>query len=160
MGFHGGKREWVLGVGQWLPRSTVYLVLSAVILLVVAWACNRPTRNEIARVPSPDHVVDAVFVEVEPDMLGATVPDSFFVYIVPTGASQFDDPVLNGDHFEGLKLAWKRPKYLEIEFEKARIFHFTNFWWSKEVQDFHYEVEVSLRPTHERALPEPLWPKN
>ena len=34
------------------------------------------------------------------------------------------------------------------------------FLVEQRVQDFHYEVEVSLRPIHERALPEPLWPKD
>ena len=103
-------------------------VVGLVLLAVITVSCASPTRKEIARVPSPDHMVDAVLVEVEPDALAETVPVSSFVYIVPTGSSQLDDPVFNGDHFEGLKLAWKRPKFLEIEFKKGRVYHFTNFW--------------------------------
>ena len=136
------------------------VLLCSVVLVVLTSACGEPPKKEISRVPSPDHIVDAVLVDIEPDVLGATVATPSLVYIVPAGSRQFDDPVLRGDYFEGLKLVWKRPKYLEIEFEKGRIFQFTNFWWSKEVQEFHYEVEVRLKPSSEQSLPYRPWPKD
>jgi hypothetical protein len=79
---------------------------------------------------------------------GATTPFSESIVIVPTGNStselKDDHSLFLADHVSGLKLTWREPKVLEIHYDEARIFHFSNFWQSKLVDNFNYVVEVRL----------------
>lgn len=110
--------------------------------------------EEIERVSSPDGVVDAVLVRGDG---GATTSFSYSVFLVPAATSfdqtaplfEHDRGLFVADHQEGLELVWRKPKFLEIRFAKARIFQFSNFWHSREVDDFRYTVEVRLVPTDE-----------
>jgi len=43
-------------------------------------------------------------------------------------------------------MIWLQPKLLEISYDKARIFQFSNFWSSSEVEDFSYVIEIKLAP--------------
>ena len=107
--------------------------------------------SEIRRVKAPDGVVDAVLVEGNG---GATTSFSYSVFLVPSGTTfdpsqrvfEPDYAEFVADHQVGLELVWTRPKLLEIRFEKARIFEFSNFWHSREVQNFDYVVELRLVP--------------
>jgi len=96
---------------------------------------------------SPDGVVDAVQVRGN---CGATTSFSENVFIVQSGAKmpapKDQCRVFSADHVEGLKLQWREPKVLEIHYKEARIFHFKNFWHSKDVQNFTYVVEIRLKP--------------
>jgi hypothetical protein len=125
----------------------------SVFLFTCLWligGCGEPPRKVIERVPSPDHVVDAVALEIE---VGATVATPYLVYIVPSGSRDFrDPPVLRADNLDDLKLSWKEPRFLEVSYSKGRIFDFTNFWESKDVQNFSYVVEIRLRPYDGRSL--------
>ena len=79
----------------------------------------------------------------------ATVPYVYRVYVVARGKStprEQDWEVFRADHVEGVSLAWPRVGLLEIRYDQARIFHFTNFWNSGDVGNFTYEGEVRLRP--------------
>jgi hypothetical protein len=60
--------------------------------------------------------------------------------------------LFTADHQEGLELSWRGPKLLEIRFTKARIYHFTNFWQDRAVQNFTYIVELRLVPADESSL--------
>jgi hypothetical protein len=113
-------------------------------------------HEEIGRVKSPDGVVDAVLVRGNG---GATTSFTYSVFLVPAGTS-FNEtaPVFEpdfakflADHQVGLELVWRRPKFLEIRFAKARIFRFSNFWHSREVQDYRYIVELRLVPSDEAS---------
>ena len=97
--------------------------------------------QELARVTSPDEVVDAVLVETN---VGATVATPSEVYIVPKGSKVTGAPILRGDHMEHLNVLWKQPRLLEVSYSKGRIFSFTNFWESADVQNWTYIVEVEL----------------
>jgi hypothetical protein len=110
--------------------------------------------EEIQRAKSPDGIVDAVLVRGN---AGATTGFVFSVFLVPTGA-RFDEKapaferdraLFRADHHDGLQLVWRKPKFLEIRFAKARIFHFINFWHSQEVQNYSYVVELRLVPLDE-----------
>jgi hypothetical protein len=57
------------------------------------------------------------------------------------------------DHPKDLKIRWRAPRKLEIVYDEARFFQFSNFWHSKEVDDFKYVVELQLSPTGSSQLP-------
>ena len=112
--------------------------------------------EEIARAKSPDGLVDAVLVRGN---AGATTPYTFSAFLVPSG-SVFDQTspsfkieraLFVADHQEGLELAWRAAKFLEIRYAKARVYRFTNFWQAREVQDFTYVVELRLIPTDDSS---------
>ncbi len=115
--------------------------------------------EETARVTSLDGVVDAVLVEGN---AGATTSYSYTLFIVPRGTKfeeksllfEYDRAAFSADHQIDLQLVWSKPKFLEIRYEKARIFKFSNFWNSQEVQDFKYIVELRLMPSSESSLSE------
>jgi len=101
-------------------------------------------RKEINRVKSPDSLVDAVIVRTS---AGATTSYGYMLYIVPSGKEPKEgNEVLRADNLINVALIWKEPRFLEISYEKGRIFFFTNFWHSKEVEDFQYIVELRLVP--------------
>ncbi len=105
---------------------------------------------------SPDRVVDAVMVRGGG---GATTAFTCSVFLVPSG-TKFDEksPLFEqqrasfrADHWDNLKLVWRKPKFLEIRFDKARIFAFSNHWNEQEVLNYGYVVEVRLVPLNEES---------
>lgn len=101
--------------------------------------------REVMRVTSPDAKVDAVVIKVEGGL--STTRDPYNLYIVPLGAKT-DAAIasLNALDLEGLKVFWKQPKSLLIEYQRGIISHFTNSWSSKSVDNGRYVVELRLAP--------------
>lgn len=103
-------------------------------------------RKEVARYPSPDKLVDAVLYRSNG---GATTSFVYELFVARKGeAPDSDDPVLVFNHAEGFRIRWQEDKLLLAEFEHAKILDFRNFWWSRDVQEFRYVVEIGIRPTH------------
>ena len=101
-------------------------------------------RKEVARLTSPDSVVDAVMVETN---CGATCPFAYEVTVAPRGAVNVSsEPLLVIDHAVGLELRWSAPRQLDIVFDSARIYQFKNFWSSRDIQNYAYVVELHLAP--------------
>jgi hypothetical protein len=117
---------------KWL----IALATMGVLVSVPVHSCA-PTREELLRVHSPDGVVDAVLVDWRVD---ATVGTPFAIYIVPSGSGNLRNPVMSGDDFVELKLRWSAPRFLRVEFSKARIWEFNNFWEDRSAQTFRYVV--------------------
>lgn len=93
------------------------------------------------RAASPDKVVDAV---ISRKNCGATTSYSYQIYIEKIGEKHNDsDAIFIADKVDGIAVKWNAPKELTITYKKARIFKFTNFWNSKEVDDFKYIVSVN-----------------
>ncbi len=116
------------------------------LLLIVAfvlWSCSifAPCNEEIIkRVESPDGRVEAVIVKSD---CGATTSYTYGVYIVVKGGTHNEnDLVFKADHQSELNIIWNKAKLLEINYKQARIFQFTNFWHSRDVDEFRYVVEV------------------
>ncbi|HEY0036694.1 MAG TPA: hypothetical protein VGB66_08410 [Longimicrobium sp.] len=129
-------------------------------ILLVASSC-RPnaevvgglSHDEVARVTSPDSIVDAVATI---GSVNATTAFVHRVYIVPRGApvpSGRNLEAFRADYVKGLSLAWPCARMLEIRYDTARIFHFANAWNSRDVEDFRYEVEVRLGPRNPSSFP-------
>ncbi|WP_345552489.1 hypothetical protein [Microbulbifer aestuariivivens] len=94
----------------------------------------------VSRELSPDKRVEAVVSKVN---CGATTDYSFKVYIVPTGSDSLGNQVFLSDHTVGLRTSWIKKQRLSITYEKARIFEYTNFWQSKDLDNFEYLVSIT-----------------
>lgn len=102
------------------------------------------TETQAERVKSTDGKVEAVLVKKN---CGATTSESFNVFIVGSGnKTEEKDLIFSADHVDGFSLSWRDTKFLEIRYKQARIFQFTNFWHSKDVDNFAYVVEVRETP--------------
>lgn len=123
-------------------RHALQLLTIAIVLLIMV-GCLPWASEEVERVTSPDSIVDAVVIQSD---AGATTPFVHEVYIVPKGGKPSGTALLTGDHLIGFELKWLAPRFLEIRYKQGRIYKFTNFWRSKEIQNFSYIVELRLVP--------------
>jgi hypothetical protein len=120
------------------------------LLIFVTFALNNcapaPDEEEKSRIKSPDSIVDVVVTEVK---AGATAANPTKIYIVPTGAKfSGENFVLLADRFEIETVEWVGPKQLGISFHSGRIFEYSNFWQSRDVQNFQYIVQIYLTDTN------------
>jgi hypothetical protein len=69
------------------------------------------------------------------------------VHVIPKG--KLIGPttlILRADKVQEMNARWTTSKSLSIEYQKARIFQFTNFWQNKEVDNYSYAVDIRLTP--------------
>jgi hypothetical protein len=118
-----------------------------IILLVFPpfiFCCGDISSREEQRFLSPDGRVEAILIKQD---AGATTSYTYKLYIVPSGDNfKKGHEVFIADKMIGLSISWDRAKSLDIKFKDGRIFHFKNFWSSKEVDNFKYNVSLNLRP--------------
>ena len=117
------------------------------LLVLLAMTCCRENRRvEVLRLTSPESRVDAVIAQSN---AGATAPVVFRIYVVRAGAKLPDErmDIFRADHAKDLDLSWVAPRLLRIRYSQARIYHFSNFWQSADVDNFHYVIEAKLDPT-------------
>ncbi len=137
-------------------NTRLAIPLFFILLVLFADGCSPCEYEEVMRIKSPDSKVEAVHVRGN---CGATTPFTENVFIVPLGDKtpepKADYAMFLADHTDGLKIVWRELKILEIHYNQARIFKFTNFWHSKKVDDFSYVVEIRLVPLKpDFSLPE------
>ncbi|HNZ10611.1 MAG TPA: hypothetical protein PKI97_04145 [Smithellaceae bacterium] len=121
-------------------NNIVLLIIFVVVMLVVS--CDTVSRTEVTRIKSPDSIADAVLIKVN---AGATASYAYEVYIIPTGGQPTQgNEIFKADKINGLEIQWIQSKYLEIKYDDGRIFHFSNFWHSKDVDNFRYIVDIEL----------------
>jgi hypothetical protein len=83
---------------------------------------------------------------------GATTAYSYKVYITPKGVStEKINPIFIADKLDGEIIEWSSSKHLRIKYRQARIFKFTNYWDSRDVDNFNYVVTIREIPTEEDA---------
>ncbi len=127
-----------------LGMKSYALNIFGVLLVLNLLSCGSPLKEELARITSPDGLVDAVLLRVN---YHATVTYSYFVYIVEKGKSVKEgDHLFLGTHMENLKISWIETKLLEIQYKEITIHHFENMWHSKNLDNYHYVVELKLSP--------------
>ena len=94
------------------------------------------TWSETERFISPNKKLEAVLATG----LNGNVS---MVYVIPTGKKvNRHQYVFDADKIKGLRIFWENEDDLQIEYEKARIFHFTNHW-----HDFgeNYEGQIEIK---------------
>ncbi len=121
----------------------------AALLPWVACGCA-PVDRDTSRVSSPDGRVDAVLVCYGN---GDTTAESARVFVVPAHGRTDSASTLLCDKYEGSKLSWSAPRRLVFSYKKARIFEFSNFWQSRDVDNFNYLVEIRLAPPSASSSP-------
>ncbi|CCF97648.1 exported hypothetical protein [Ralstonia solanacearum K60] len=90
----------------------------AIVVSLLAGACT-PKITEVARVPSPNGLVDAVSAARETD---ATVATPTEIYLAGRGQSIEGAPVFRADKVVGLRLTWDGDAQLVIYADVARVF--------------------------------------
>ena len=129
-----------------LPRRRAALLLGSAAGFLL-WGCSYLDpceQREALRKTSQDGVAD--FVVVQRDC-GATTSVAISVFIVPAGGdTDGERPVFKANRVDGLEVTWEAPKDLRIRYGRARIFNYTNFWWSREIENFKYVVAIREQP--------------
>ncbi len=134
-------------------RKCIRFLFQVLIMVPVAGCSTQESSETLSRVTAPDSIVDAVLVRYGGD---ATVTFSYEVYIVPRGAAvpghEFSS--FGATDVTGLKLIWEAPRILGVEYSQAAIYQFRNAASSRDIKVAGYTVELRLRPTSDRSLPE------
>ena len=119
--------------------------LSLLLLLAAVTACDDVGLEELKRSPSPDGKVEAVLIRVSGY---ATDGFGYRVYIVlpQERIDNLDDTDANlvtykVDHID---IEWSGDKELSITYGEMKILHFSNFWNSKELDNFEHEIRIDL----------------
>jgi len=112
-------------------------------IFVLLSACTDPCTDEvISKKTDSEDKADLVHVRRS---CGATTGFSHQIYIVASGTSyENEQPIFVADKVENLAASWQEGNKLDISYDSARIFNFTNFWQSSEVDNFNYIVKVVL----------------
>jgi len=118
-------------------QVTITLILS---FILSCCGLNPCMQEEVFRKTSPDNIVDVVVINID---CGVTTSINNSIFIVPKGELiDKQNPVFVADKVCDLKVKWIKPKFLAISYVKARIFKFTNFWNSRHIDYFRYEVNI------------------
>lgn len=77
---------------------------------------------------------------------GATSSGVYEIYLLPRDDEKIRDEylILRADRVVGLNFQWKSERNLLISYDKARIFHYQNFWQSRYLDEFRYQIDISL----------------
>ncbi len=128
--------------------ATPYLAHYADSLAVRSMAGN----EEFSRKTSPDGVLDAVVVQVNP---GAFSSYLYFLYLVPKGskASDSSDPaIVSTSEGDALSVNWDKAHFLSVNTGNSHVKFFGNLWYSKRVPGYY--VELTLAETGRHYLQE------
>ena len=125
------------------------------LLFMILAGCSE-SREELWRLPSPDKVADAVLIRGN---VGALASFSYSLYIVKAGENAPEPgkgyEVFTAEHIVNLSLAWIGPRVLEIQYDKARIFHFENLTSLRDTGSVPWYV-VEIRETPRTKPPSTL----
>lgn len=125
---------------QLLKNITTYFMLFFLLNLAACGNNDLCVKEVISRTSSPDKKVDAVVTKGD---CGATTSYSYRVSVVQAGKTPVEsDTIFLADNAENISIFWQAPKKLVISYKEARIFKFTNFWSSKELDNSQYIVSV------------------
>lgn len=119
----GGRRAATVltHVGESSDRMTRHRFILAIPLAIVLTACGFVSRDEVARVGSPDGRVDAVLVETND---GATTAFGYEIHIVERGKSYGEAAAtlhgaVRNENAYGANLRWLTDSDLLVEYQRA-----------------------------------------
>lgn len=118
------------------------LFLLYCLFLLSACDSNMCEEEVLARTANDNKKVELVYLRVN---CGATTNFSHKVFLVPFGGNiEESKPIFVADKVRKLDIDWNNNQIITIEFENARIFQFTNFWHSSNVDNFEFIVDIKL----------------
>lgn len=110
-------------------------------------------REVISRKTSPDGVLDAVIIQINP---GAFSSYLYHLFLVPKGAqvdaNWTDDPIVYTSEGDALTVNWEKPHFLTVTTGDSHVKFFGNLWYDKRVPDYY--VELTLAETSKHYLQE------
>ena len=119
-----------------LSRFLVFTIMGGVLS-----SCDVAV-HEAGRTASPDGKLDLVVTTTDG---GATTSVGYHLNLVPRGDTvDLDDSNFVADKVYALTAEWVDSTNVIIRFENARIFHFSNFWHSKEVDNWQHVIRLKL----------------
>jgi hypothetical protein len=134
-------------------RRVALLAVLAYVLGVVSpyvgyWGFNRFVRSvfghdEVLRLSSPDGVLDAVVMRVNP---GAFSSFLYNLYLVPKGTKRIEgveDPILCTSEGDAPTIRWERSHFLNVDIGNSHVTFFANLWYSNKVNDYYVELNFS-----------------
>ncbi len=134
------------------------LVLLVLVVLCVAFCalsgCETDPdpcpKKEVIRKTSPDGRLAAILQARD---CGKFTTIDYQVLINETGQKGPGHGffVFQADYLEGAELTWLSSRLLEISYQKARIFRFTNIWRAESKTGKTYVVEVRLKQLSDGA---------
>jgi hypothetical protein len=106
-------------------------------------------REEFSRQTSPDGVLDAVVIQINP---GAFSSYLYHLFLVPKGArvdaDWTDDPIVYTSEGDPLTVNWDKPHFLTVTTGNAHVQLFANLWYSKRVPDYYVELTMAGTGKH------------
>ncbi len=130
-------------------RSVGHRLLACAVLGLAVSGCDDPYVRELRRIPSPDGRAEVFVTETNG---GATTDYVYRVLVGAPGATKSAVEVWRADHVDGLGVEWAGERLVDIRYSKARVYSFSNFVRSRDLDLYRCVVEVRLRPQSERAL--------
>lgn len=127
-------------------RAIRHLMLLLIALFCTACSCSpTPSVEIISRSTGPAGDIEAVLVRYN---YHATVDYIYSLYLwTPDEKQDFmddDAAMLTADKVDDMTMQWIAPNVLEVSYQKARIFRFTN-WRYRSNEDLKtYEVRLKL----------------
>jgi len=127
--------------------ATVYVLSFA---LTIAACSNQPDRLkkgvEVGSYAAPDGQSRAfIWKPVGSGALASTNSQAYQVWLQYTKGDAQPSLVFEGDETDGLFVAWRGPRALEICYGPAHIYRFDNFFDRADPQSQLFRVEIVLR---------------
>lgn len=106
-------------------------------------------REEVSRKTSPDGVLDAVVIQINP---GAFSSYLYHLFLVPKGArvdaDWTDTPIVYTSEGDPLTVNWDKPHFLTVTTGNSHVQLFANLWYSKRVPDYYVELTLAETGKH------------
>jgi hypothetical protein len=107
------------------------------------------SREEISRKTSPDGVLDAVVMHINP---GAFSSYLYHLFLVPKGskvdANWSDSAIVYTAEGDPLIVNWEKPHFLSVTTGDSHVQVFGNLWYSKRVPDYYVELTLAETGKH------------
>jgi hypothetical protein len=100
-------------------------------------------HDEVLRLTSPDGVLDAVVMRVNP---GAFSSFLYNLYLVPKGTRKIEgieEPILRTVESDAPTVRWEKSHFLTIDIGDSHVPSFANLWYSTKVNDYCVELTLS-----------------
>lgn len=106
-------------------------------------------REEFSRETSPDGVLDAVVIQINP---GAFSSYFYHLFLVPKGAKVdgywIDAPIVYTSEGDPLMVNWEKPHFLTVATGDSHVQLFANLWYSQRLPDYYVELTLAETGKH------------
>jgi hypothetical protein len=114
-------------------------------------SCKNHAPDKIEILLSPNQKYELVIAKFTRG--GATSSNSIKLYIRRAGSKrkELEDPRMIVDKYENYSVVWENDSLIKVSYNKAQIYHFSNFWYDLEDPEVQ-KIEIQLRPNLNSAF--------